>query len=477
MIKLIVKNSKTIIICDEKLMDKISDLLSFEIEGASFAIANNPFWDGRTRLLKRKRDGSATFPTGLLRRVFKYCKLNNIQIEAASDRIVPQAITGLKMRELFDPRDYQLKCRELSKDLARGVFVIGTGGGKTYIACHLIEEKSVPTLFITPDTDLREQTYNTFKKHFVGDVVGKDISDEKPIIVANIQSLTRKDKKFFQRFGMIIIDEFHHCLAACHKIETMTRGRKLLISDIYERVMRGRSVTVKSWNGDSWEPKKVTKAFRYKTKEMLRVKVQDEDGKIRELLVTRKHKFLTDRGKIEIGSMNVGDELTLGYKTHKEAMRTRGQNEEYKKYLSERATINNSKRSPKARASQSKKIKKLIKDGKYNPYGRGRLGNGGELSNTQQRVLDLMGGVAEYSVTIGDGERPYHYKIDIAFVDSKIAIEVDGSSHRGRASQDKRKNERLWSLGWKVVRIPENCSKEGLLVLKKSIAKTNTSMT
>ena len=49
---------------------------------------------------------------------------------------------------------------------------------------------------------------------------------------------------------------------------------------------------------------------------------------------------------------------------------------------------------------------------------------------------------------------PNHYKVDLAIPEKKIAIEVDGSSHKTKKWKflDKRKTEVLNSLGWKVLR-------------------------
>ena len=49
---------------------------------------------------------------------------------------------------------------------------------------------------------------------------------------------------------------------------------------------------------------------------------------------------------------------------------------------------------------------------------------------------------------------PKHYKIDLAFPDRRIAVEIDGRSHRtslGR-QRDERKDNALAEMGWKVVR-------------------------
>ena len=54
--------------------------------------------------------------------------------------------------------------------------------------------------------------------------------------------------------------------------------------------------------------------------------------------------------------------------------------------------------------------------------------------------------VREYSI--------YPYFIDFAFVDEKIAVEIDGSQHLlfDRAESDKKKDELLLSLGWRIIR-------------------------
>lgn len=59
----------------------------------------------------------------------------------------------------------------------------------------------------------------------------------------------------------------------------------------------------------------------------------------------------------------------------------------------------------------------------------------------------------EYSV--------FPYFIDFAFVDLKIAIEIDGSQHllEDRQERDKKKDKLLQKQGWKVIRIAENVIK------------------
>lgn len=67
----------------------------------------------------------------------------------------------------------------------------------------------------------------------------------------------------------------------------------------------------------------------------------------------------------------------------------------------------------------------------------------------------------EYSV--------FPYYIDFAFVNEKIAVEIDGSQHildEQRKKRDKKKDELLNSLGWSVVRFTENTAKTDWVTMK-----------
>ena len=62
----------------------------------------------------------------------------------------------------------------------------------------------------------------------------------------------------------------------------------------------------------------------------------------------------------------------------------------------------------------------------------------------------------------------FPYFIDFAFVDLKIAIEIDGSQHleEKRQKKDKEKDELLQNNGWKVIRIAENIVKTNWDIIK-----------
>ena len=190
----------------------ISDLLSFEPEGIEHARRHMPpylrdKWDGRKRLLDRR---SMTFPSGLAPMVVQFLRAENVPYKVFEMRVKPTSTSKLPIIASLEPRSYQIEILELAKKISRGIIVVGTGGGKTISAGLMIANKGVDTLFVTPDTGLREQTLSVFRWLFGGDVVSSDVTSDEPIVVSNIQALASKEVKDLERFNMLIIDEFHH---------------------------------------------------------------------------------------------------------------------------------------------------------------------------------------------------------------------------------------------------------------------------
>lgn len=189
----------------------LSDLLSFEVEGAAHSRRFMPGgargWDGKKRLLKR--DGS--FPAGMTLTVGAWLKENELKAVVRDLRGTPAGPSiDVKMIVTdLEPRPFQLESTMISADRPRGIYVIGTGGGKSITAAMIIAQKQIPTLFIVPDKGLRSQTLEVFQT-FLGDkYVGGDIRSSKPIIVTNIHQIAKCEKKDLDRFRMLMIDEFH----------------------------------------------------------------------------------------------------------------------------------------------------------------------------------------------------------------------------------------------------------------------------
>lgn len=189
----------------------LSDVLSFEVDGSAFAMRSLPkgAWDGRKRLLSR--DGS--FPAGLTLEAAKWMKEHGLEVEIKDLRNKAEITkVDIKMRDGLEARPFQKEVVRIvvEDNKPRGIFVIGTGGGKSISAAMLIAELKTPTLFVTPDKGLKVQTLGVFR-HWLGeDKVSDQIKSGAPVVVVNIHQIDKCKATDLDRFRMLLIDEFHH---------------------------------------------------------------------------------------------------------------------------------------------------------------------------------------------------------------------------------------------------------------------------
>lgn len=212
MIEIKIDNAHSQIITEDfTLKEQCSKVLSYEVAGSTFARLNNPFWDGRIKLMKK----NGTFPTGLLVILVGYLKRQGIKYVFTDVRSRPSGKCAYKLNLPFTARDYQLAAAATER--TRGVIVMGTGGGKSPTSALFVDKQKVQTLIVTPDTGLREQLSESYREWFGAKNIGNKITGKEPIIIANIQSLAKKDLGLFLRFQMLIIDEFHHAAAKTYQ--------------------------------------------------------------------------------------------------------------------------------------------------------------------------------------------------------------------------------------------------------------------
>jgi superfamily II DNA or RNA helicase len=210
MIQIEIHNAVSQVICDAPLYKAISDCLSYQMPGSEFAMQGRRGWDGRVRLLR----AGGWFPTGLLSRLKTLLDAEGVEFTFKDKRLNVPGCKALPLASWFKARPYQDAAAEITNKISRGVYVIGTGGGKTMTAGQIISMRQVPTLFVTPDKGLREQTANVFRGLLGKSNIGTSLDSKAPVIVSNIQSLIRhkptKKLNPFSRFGQLMIDEFHH---------------------------------------------------------------------------------------------------------------------------------------------------------------------------------------------------------------------------------------------------------------------------
>ena len=121
----------------------------------------------------------------------------------------------------WTPRDYQAKALEAWwQNRGRGVVVLPTGAGKSFLANLCILKVNRPTLVVVPTIDLMHQWNDNLEKYF-GEVIGmlgggcKDI--DRNIVVSTYDSAVIHLERIGNRFGFIIFDECHHLPSAVSK--------------------------------------------------------------------------------------------------------------------------------------------------------------------------------------------------------------------------------------------------------------------
>jgi hypothetical protein len=109
---------------------------------------------------------------------------------------------------------------------------------------------------------------------------------------------------------------------------------------------------------------------------------------------------------------------------------------------------------PMKRKDVREKVSKRLREIKHKPIVQG--GNGRGMTEPQKILFSLLAGdwKSEYAISLGKKKDGYPtcYKVDLGLIEKKIAIELDGNSHYSRKSLDKKKDDMLSSLGWKVIR-------------------------
>ncbi len=259
---------------------------------------------------------SKSFPSGLLTYVLTFLNKNNIQYQITDKRIKPSHFRVFRFYKNPPPlRNYQVDCLSRLDQYERGTISMPTGLGKTLLAANMIKKLGKVTLFVVPSLNLVKQTTKVFSTYFgkraVGTLAKKD--EKKPVIVANYQSLCKKDKEYFDRFDVMILDECHHCLTGGSLIST-----DLGVKSIKEIVDSKIKCKVVSYNQreDRYEYKNINNWFSYDySNELIEIEYEKEyRGRIyiKKIRCTPNHKiYTTNRGYIEAQDLTTDDNIIV----------------------------------------------------------------------------------------------------------------------------------------------------------------------
>jgi superfamily II DNA or RNA helicase len=137
------------------------------------------------------------------------------------DRARAYAELTLEPRVRHEPFPYQREALAAWTDAkSRGVVVLPTGAGKTYVATLAILARARSTLVVVPTLDLLSQWYDVLSAAFnspIG-VVGGGYYDVRDITVVTYDSAHIHMERLGARFGLVVFDECHHLPSASYAL-------------------------------------------------------------------------------------------------------------------------------------------------------------------------------------------------------------------------------------------------------------------
>lgn len=117
----------------------------------------------------------------------------------------------------FTLRENQAEALEFFSDGTSGLVNCKPGWGKSICAMGIIHSLQLKTLIVTTTTVIRDMWVGEIRQHFgiepcvIGG--GKVTNPDSPIAVGNIQTVEKIIQKESGTFGLVVIDECHHCSA------------------------------------------------------------------------------------------------------------------------------------------------------------------------------------------------------------------------------------------------------------------------
>src|SRR5262245_36139811 len=159
-------------------------------------------WDPRERVHRAPASAYAT--------LVRWLRSRNIEFE---DRARAYDELAAEFAVRHEPHDYQREALAAwERRQSRGVVVLPTGAGKTFVATLAIAARRRSTLVVVPTLDLQAQWYDVLRAAFRAPVglVGGGYHEVLPITVTTYDSAHLHMDRLGNRFGLVVFDECHH---------------------------------------------------------------------------------------------------------------------------------------------------------------------------------------------------------------------------------------------------------------------------
>jgi superfamily II DNA or RNA helicase len=215
--------------CEPHILYELQQYFTFEIPNAKFMPQmRNKFWDGTIRLLSVH---TGEIYIGLLDKVVEKIKLHDYTYEFVNNKYygLPFEVNdyisyeGVKdyMEKIcsYQPRNYQISCVHDALKYNRKLIISPTASGKSLMIYSIVRyfaDKEKNILIIVPTTSLVEQMTKDFTDYGWNSedychkiYSGKEKNTNKQVTVTTWQSVYKLEKKFFERYDVVIGDEAH----------------------------------------------------------------------------------------------------------------------------------------------------------------------------------------------------------------------------------------------------------------------------
>ena len=186
----------------EILLEFNSGTLTLEGAGREFIAPSVFQWDERVRRWRAPAIAYRQAVTELTRQEYAF--------EDAARRYYEfQFRTDLNI----EPRAYQRDAIDAWQESGRrGVVILPTGAGKSFVAQLAIELTGRSTLVVVPTLDLMNQWYDLLVSSFQAEIglIGGGYFEQGAIVVTTYASAFRFMERMGNQFGLLVCDECHH---------------------------------------------------------------------------------------------------------------------------------------------------------------------------------------------------------------------------------------------------------------------------
>lgn len=159
-------------------------------------------WDGRVEMWRAQAHG--------YRAIVEHFRGSDVRFV---DQVPRYGRLRLHLDVAHDPHPHQREGLEAwKKSGRRGVVVLPTGSGKSYLALMAIAEVGRSTLVVAPTIDLMNQWYDLLSLSFDWEIgiLGGGYHDVQDLTVTTYDSAYMHMDRYGNLFGLIVFDEVHH---------------------------------------------------------------------------------------------------------------------------------------------------------------------------------------------------------------------------------------------------------------------------